>query len=246
MSSARVQDFTVPANDAAMARHSHEIFDSKGPSRGLVQRAHHSLGWPDGPEGVKASVQQSGPEGGSTGGNSSGFTGGEQSGLGAAIQGGNSPGNVAVVQPGSTTVVHPEPDNLVQGGEPSGEPSGVDLHVVDGRLIACRPGEPPPLSVRQHTQAFLDWLKAHDKVPGNEVPVVVLEHVLYWDFLRDTGLPMKPWRAVSDILAKLRGVKKYQADWRDPTGEGSTPVVVKIAKPRRAKVVRLAERREAS
>jgi hypothetical protein len=133
-------------------------------------------------------------------------------------------------------VVHGEPDKLVQAGEPP----GVELHVVDGRLIACRPGEPPPLSVRQHTLAFLDWLRAHDKVPGNEVPVAILERVLYWEFLRETGLPMKPWRAVSDILAKLPGVKRYQADWRSPTGEGPTPVVVKIAKRRRAKVVHLA------
>ena len=57
-------------------------------------------------------------------------------------------------------------------------------------------------------------------MPGNEVQVAVLEHVLYWDFLQEAGLPMKPWRAVSDTLAKLPGVKKYQADWRDPTGKG--------------------------
>ena len=94
-------------------------------------------------------------------------------------------------------------------------------------------------------QAFLDWLKAHDKVPGVAVPVAILEHTLYWDFLSEVGLPMKPWRAVLATLVKL-GVRKYQADWRDPAGDGTTPVVVKIAKPRRAKVVQLAERREAS
>jgi hypothetical protein len=219
-----------------------EFFDSKAGK--LLHRAQQTLGWSAGPEGVKASGQQSGPEGGPTGGNSSGLTGGEQSGLGAAIQGGNSPGNVAVAQPGGTTVAHVEPESMVQGGEPS----GVELHVVDGRLIACRPGEPPPLSVRQHTQAFLDWLKAHDKVPGVEVPVAILEHNLYWDFLDDTGLPMKPWRAVLATLAKMPGVEKYQADWRDTDLDAGTPVVVKIRRRRRraAKVVKLAERREAS
>jgi hypothetical protein len=122
----------------------------------------------------------------------------------------------------------------------SGEPAAVELFAVDGRLILCRAGEPPPPSVRQHTKAFLDWLKAHDKVPGNEVPVAILEAFLYEDFLREAGLPRKPWRTVSDMLAKL-GVKRYRADWRDPmTGEGPTPVVVKIAKRRRAKVVQLA------
>jgi hypothetical protein len=131
---------------------------------------------------------------------------------------------------------------LVQGGEPSGELSGVELHVVDGRLIARKAGEPPPLSLREHTEAFLEWLRDHEKVPGNEVPVAVMEHILYWDFLGDTGLSPKPWRTVSDILAKLPGVEKYQADWRTPTGEGPTPVVFKVSKRRRrrAKVVHLA------
>ena len=218
---------------------------------GLVQRVGVALGWSDGLEGVKASMQQSGqqsgqqsaPEGGSTGGNSSGFKGGltagETSGPGAVVQGGNSPGNVAVVQPGSTTVAQVAPDSMVQGGEPSGELSGFELHVVDGRLIACRPGELPPLSLRAHTRAFLNWLQAHPKVPGNEVPVATLEHVLYWEFLWAADLPMKPWRAVLGTLVKL-GVRKYQADWRDPAGDGATPVVVKIAKPRRAKLVKLA------
>jgi hypothetical protein len=82
-------------------------------------------------------------------------------------------------------------------------------------------------------------------VPGNEVPVVILELVLYAEFQREVGLPVKPWRAVLATLVKL-GVKKYQADWRDPTGDGTTPVVVKIAKPRRAKVVKFAARLEAS
>ena len=139
-------------------------------------------------------------------------------------------------------MAHPEPESMVQGGEPS----GVELHVVDGRLIACRPGERPPLSLRQHTEAFLEWLRDHPMVPGNEVPVSTMEHVLYWDFLCDTGLPMKSWRAVGDVLMKLRGVEKYQADWRNPAGEGPTPMVFKIRKRRRAKVVQLAQRREAS
>ena len=185
-----------------MPRHSHQFFDSKGRSRGLVQRARQALGWSGRPEGVKSSVKAFGstddPECGRTGGNASGFTAGETYGSEAVVHGGNSPGNAGVVQ--------------------SGEQSGVELHVVDGRLIACRPGEPPPLGVHQHAQAFLDWLKAHDKVPGNEVPVAIMENVLYWDFLRETGLPTKPWRAVSDNLARLPGVKKYQADWRDSGG----------------------------
>jgi len=222
-----------------------EFFDSKA-----GKLLHRTLGWPAGPAGVKASVQQpgqqSGPEGGSTGGNSSGLTGGltggAQSGLGTATQGGSSPGNVAVAQPGSTTVAHPEPESMVQGGVHF----GVELHVVDGRLIVCRPGERPPLSLRQHTEAFLEWLRDHPMVPGNEVPVSTMEHVLYWDFLCDTGLPMKSWRAVGDVLMKLRGGEKYQADWRNPAGEGPTPMVFKIRKRRRAKVVQLAQRREAS
>jgi hypothetical protein len=132
------------------------------------------------------------------------------------------------------------------GGEETGfDPGSVDLHVVDGRLIACRPGEPPPLSIREHTKLFLRWLKAHDQVPGVEVPVAILEHVLYWDFLRGASLPPKPWRAVIDTLVSM-GVRKYQADWRDTLEPGGTPVVVKIAKGRqRAKVVKLAERRRA-
>jgi hypothetical protein len=91
------------------------------------------------------------------------------------------------------------------------------------------------------------WLRAgsHPKnhAASNCTPwVAIMENVLYWDFLGDTGLPPKPWRTVSDILAKLPGVKKYQADWRSPTGEGPTPVVFKVSKRRRrrAKVVQLA------
>jgi hypothetical protein len=116
------------------------------------------------------------------------------------------------------------------------------LHAVDGRLIACLPGEPPPLSLREHTKAFFEWLRKHPKVPGNEVQVAIMEHVLYWDFLGDAGLSPKPWRTASDILAKLPGVEKYQADWRSPTGEGPTPVVFKVSKRRRprAQVVHLA------
>ena len=209
-------------------RISHQVFDSKNRGRGLVQRARQALGWSDGPEGVKAS--------GPTGGNWSGFTGGEMSGPGAGVQGGETSGDAPVVQPGPEGVVQP----VAEPGEPSGIPSGIELHIVDGRLLACNPGEPPPLSVREHTKAFLEWLRDHEKAPGVEVPVAVLEHVLYWDFLRDTGLPMKSWRTVSDILAKLPGVKKYQADWRDPTGEGPTPIVFKVSKRRRAKVVEIA------
>ena len=52
---------------------------------------------------------------------------------------------------------------------------GVERHVVEGSLIGCRAGEPQPLSVRQNAEQFLDWLKAHNKVPGNEVPVAILE-----------------------------------------------------------------------
>ena len=229
-----------------MTRHSHEIFDSKG-RRGLVQRARQALGWVDGLEGVKESVRasgatdgpESGPEGGRTGGNWSGFTTGETSGSATVDYGGNPTGNADVAQRRNSTVVLPEPGNVVQPGEEYGEPDGVELHVVDGRLIACRPGEPPPLSLRQHTEAFLEWLRDHPQVPGNEVPVAIMEHVLYWDFLRETGLPMKTWRPVSDTLAKLPGVKKYQADWRAPTGEGPTPMVFKISKRRHAKVVDL-------
>jgi hypothetical protein len=145
------------------------------------------------------------------------------------------------------SVAQPEPEGVAQSGEEYEEPSGVELHVVDGRLIACRPGEPPPLSVREHTQMFLEWLRAHDKVPGVEVPVALMEHVLYWDFLRETGLPMRSWRTVSDILAKLPGVEKYQADWRDTDIDAGTPVVVKIRRRRRraAKVVPIAERKRA-
>jgi hypothetical protein len=229
-----------------MARHSHEIFDSKGPARGLVQRARHALGWhgPEGgPEGGRTGGNSSGPEAGlkaeftagSEGGLTSGFTAGSEGGLTSGLSAGEASGSGGVAQPGSTPAVHPESGSTVHPGEPS----GVELHVVDGRLIACRPGEPPPLSVREHTQAFLGWLKVHDKVPGVEVPVTTLEHFLYWDFLRETGLRMKPWRAVLTTLVKL-GVRKYQADWREPTGDGPTPVVVKITKPRRAKVVKVA------
>jgi hypothetical protein len=219
-----------------MARHSDEVFDSKD---GLVQRARQALGW-HGPEGGQEAGRTGGSSSGPEAGLRAGFTAGSEGGLmsglaagaGTVVQAGNSSG----ISPGSTPVVHSEPSGPVQAGEQS----GVELHVVDGRLIACRPGEPPPLSVRQHTEAFLAWLRAHDKVPGVEVPVAILERVLYWEFLRDTGLPMKPWRTVSDILVKLPGVKKYQADWRSPTGEGPTPVIVKITRPRRAKVVKLA------
>ena len=37
--------------------------------------------------------------------------------------------------------------------------------------------------------SFLEWLKAHDKLLRNEVPVVLMEQVPYWDFLRETGCP---------------------------------------------------------
>jgi hypothetical protein len=207
-----------------MTRHSHEIFDSKAPRRGFVQRLVAAVATP-----ATAPTE---------GGNSSGFTAGSE----AVVQGGNPRGNAGVVQAGNSTVAQPDPEGVVQPEDQPGEPPGVELHVVDGRLIACRAGEPPPLSIRQHTQVFLEWLREHEKVPGNEVPVAIMEHILYWDFLGDTGLPMKPWRAVSDVLAKLRGVEKYQADWRAPTGEGPTPVVFKVTKRRRqgAKVVRIA------
>jgi len=81
-----------------------------------------------------------------------------------------------------------------------------------------------------------------------EVPVAILEHTLYWDFLYEVGLPMKPWRAVLATLSKMPGVEKYQADWRDTDVDAGTPIVVKIRRRRRraAKVVQLAERREAS
>jgi hypothetical protein len=216
------------------------FFDSKAGK--LLHRAQQTLGWPDGSEGVKASVQQSGFEGGNWSGLTGGLTDVETAGLDAAIQGGNTPGNDTVAQPGSDSTVQ----GVQQSEFPAVQQSGVELHVVDGRLIACRPGEPPPLSVREHTQAFLEWLRDHEKVPGVEVPVAILEHTLYWDFLYEVGLPMKPWRAVLATLSKMPGVEKYQADWRDTDVDAGTPVVVKIRRRRRAKVVKLTERREAS
>ena len=54
----------------------------------------------------------------------------------------------------------PDRRGVVLGGEQAGVLFGVELHVVDGRLIVCRPGEPPPLSVREHTKAFLEWLRS--------------------------------------------------------------------------------------
>ena len=144
-------------------------------------------------------------------------------------------------------MVHPAPESTwFRAGS---HPENVRRRTARRRWPPDRlpPGAPPPLSVREHTQAFLDWLQAHDKVPGNEVPVSILEHVLYWDFLRDTGSADEVLEGgVRHPRTRLPGVEKYQADWRDPTGAGGTPIVVKVRKRRRAKVVQLAERREAS
>ena len=152
-------------------------------------------------------------------------SGGNQCGNSCGSQGGNSGGDSCGPQCGS-----------------SGD---IELHVVDGRLIACGPGEPPPLSLHQHAKAFLEWLRDHEKVPGNEVPVAVMETVLYPTFTRETGLPMQHWRAVSAILEKLPGVKKYRADWRGSDRIGDAPMVFKVRKGRRGKVVPLAEARRA-
>ena len=64
--------------------------------------------------------------------------------------------------------------------------------------------------------SFLEWLKAHDKLPRNEVPVL-MEQVLYWDFLRETGLPMShvaQCRTFSPSSAALRNVKPTGAPRR--------------------------------
>lgn len=58
---------------------------------------------------------------------------------------------------------------------------------------------------------FLEWLKAHDKLPRNEVQVVLMKQVLYWHFLRETGLPMShvaQCRTFSPSSAALRNVNR--------------------------------------
>jgi hypothetical protein len=164
------------------------------------------------------------------------FRGGTKGGVEGGDSRGNSPATEAVIQTGNSGGVEPVIHPGVQ--------TGVELHVVDGRMIAAPAGTLPPLSLKVHTLALLDWLRDCPQVPGVEVPVSILEHVLYTDFLRDTGQPMKSWGAVSAILTKLPGVRMYQADWRGPDGIGCTPVVVKIpgGQRERGKVVQLARR----
>src|SRR5262249_52431497 len=107
------------------------------------------------------------------------------------------------------------------------------------------PGQPPPLSppARPGLRSVAQGPRqgAQQRGAGTHLGARSLLGLPAGDRPADEALEGR-----AATLVKL-GVKQYQADWRDPAGDGTTPVVVKITKPRRAKVVKLsgAERKRA-
>jgi hypothetical protein len=112
---------------------------------------------------------------------------------------------------------------------------GVELHVVDGVVVACEPGSGPPPSVQDHAKAFLTWLQGHAQIAGNEVPVKMLEDLLYPHFANEMGWQPLAWRTIAGAFVRLRGVKKRQRDCRggDDDRSGPMPIVYRIPKPRK-------------
>ena len=98
----------------------------------------------------------------------------------------NSMGISVGIAPGIST-------GIVQGNQmraPRAEPAsltgnelanalGVDLHVVEGIVHACSPGERLPPTAAEHAADFLRWLQAQPLISGNEVPSRLLEERLF-------------------------------------------------------------------
>ena len=106
---------------------------------------------------------------------------------------------------------------------------GLEFHVVDGLVLAYRPGLGPAPRVKEHAEAFLRWLQAQEPFAGNEVQARLLEDALYPFFCSAVGWEPYAWRTVAGRFRRLPGVRRRQVDRR--TGDDRTgymPVVYKI------------------
>jgi hypothetical protein len=226
-----------------MPRISHQVFDSKGPRRGLVQRACQALGWPAGQEDLKGSVQQSVPD-----------TGNEtvrqtvrESDNEAGQHHGFSDGLSHVDQHGADNGLKAEPEPGPDDGRDDGPDYGFRIARVGDTLIDLAPGEEAPPNVAEHAQAFLLWLQGSDLVE-HWARRSLLEKLYIGPFLHAVGWPAESWQTVAGHFRKLSGVKVRNKDLRvGAYREGKPTTVTEYWLPKHSvAVVKLAERQRAS
>ena len=123
--------------------------------------------------------------------------------------------------------------NGVSHGSEIEQALGLEIHVVDGLVLAYQPGHRPKPDAKEHAEAFLRWLQGQEHFPGNEVQARLLEDALYPLFCSVAGWDPYAWRTVAGHFGRLPGVKRRQYDGR--TGgdrTGSMPTVYKIPRPK--------------
>ncbi len=110
---------------------------------------------------------------------------------------------------------------------------GLELHIVDGVVLAYQPGYAPAPDAKDQAAAFLRWLQSQDHFRGNEVPARLLQDGLYPLFCSSAGWEPYAWRRIAGHFRRLPGVKRRQYDGRTGSDRtGSMPTVYKIPHPR--------------
>jgi hypothetical protein len=232
-----------------MARISHLTFDSKGPRRGLVQRARQALGWPDGPEGVKGSAQASDVEPSEAPPTSSETT--------SASSPAPTPAPTSAPQPASSPAgpSSSSPASTPANGSANTPADGSDDFppieiVTNGRTAWVKNGVvlSTPADI---ARVFLLWVaETYPECAGKTINASDIEHHFFPRFKVAIDCPNLPLGTLQRGLTDLSDydditekVEERYKDWRDGKRRSRTTYLV----PRlSAAVVKLAERREAS
>jgi hypothetical protein len=112
------------------------------------------------------------------------------------------------------------------------EQLGVEFHVIDGVVVACKPGQPPPLEPIDHAEELLTWLQAQEQFMGLEVPSKTLEMMLYPHLAERKRWKLFSWRLVAAEFCALPAVSKRQWDRRSGDDRrGPAPIVYYIPFP---------------
>jgi hypothetical protein len=234
-----------------MARTSHVMFHSKrrlGPAMRIVRDGianifAHTDAAPDSvsdkiSDGAQHGVQN-GRHGGQHHGQQNGAAHGEPDGALNGLHHGDRDGSAD----GASNGVRNGSQCGARNGAPHGrtleQQLGVKFHVVDGVVVACKPGQPPPLEPIDHAEALLTWLQAQDQFVGLDVPSKTLEKMLYPHLAKQKRWKPFAWRLVAAELGALPAVEKRQWDRRSGADrQGAAPTVYYVPFPEEARAER--------
>lgn len=226
---------TEPTHE--MARISHGVFENKrrlGPGAALCNgydSLRSGIGKMLGAAPADAiDVQhgsQDGAQHGQRNGQQSGKQNGFQDGGPDGVQHGAHDGNQDGDQHGAPNGKSNGTQHGTQHGTPLEQALGVEFHVVNGVVVACEPGQEPPLEPVDHAEELLIWLQGQEQFVDYEVPSTLLEKMLYPYLAEQRGWELYAWRTVATEFAALDGVRKRQLDLRSGIDRtGPTPPIV--------------------